>query len=54
MMHKMTVSLLVSKMRVLLTTARLVRIARINHPLVIGGICVTQASIPTGIVGCRV
>lgn len=36
------------------TTAKLVRTARISHPRVIGGICVTQASIPTGILQvCR-
>jgi hypothetical protein len=38
-----------SNIQKLLTTAKLVKTARINHPRVIGGICVTQASIPTGI-----
>lgn len=32
-----------------LTTATLVSTERANHALVIGGICPTQASIPTGI-----
>lgn len=32
-----------------LTTAKLVKTARMSHPRVIGGIWVTQASIPTGI-----
>jgi hypothetical protein len=32
------------------TTAKLVRTDNASQPLVIGGICATQASIPTGIV----